>query len=756
MGALALLASSCAVDAEQPYFLIPTPTSVVAHASGFELTDGMVIGVSDSALLPAAAYLQTVMQHAASLKVEEGRGDINLSLFDNEKPEGYYRLDISNKTIEVEAGGYEGVIHAISTIRQMMPVDMEVAVEGARYEIPAATVEDAPRFGWRGMMMDASRHFWNKEEVMQFLDMMALYKFNKFHWHLTDDQGWRVEIKKYPLLTEKGAWRKFNSQDRFCMRKAAAEDNSDMLIPQDKIRVEKGDTLYGGFYSQEDIRELVAYAAQRGIEVIPEVDMPGHFLAAINQYPEVACTGLVGWGKLFSSPVCPGKDSSLEFCKNVYKEIFDLFPSKYVHIGADEVDKANWKECKDCQKRIRKEGLESAEDLQAWFVREMEQFLLDNGKRMLGWDEVVEDGLSDQTTIMWWRSWCKDAAFKATEQGKQVVQCPNYCFYFDAMEDKNSIRQIFDFDPYEGGYTDKQKSLVLGLQANLWAEGIPSMERLEYMAMPRMMALAEKAWAQPDKCLSFDEYQTAAVSHFYRMDKLGVNYRVPSLTGFHQVNAFVDSTRVSVTSPLPGITIRYTTDGTIPSASSALYGEPLRLDTTTVFTFRTFRPDGSASDYVKTTYVKAPYAPAKEVGEPLASGLQAAWYDYAGENCAEITTAALNKTMVVDEVAIPEGVSGNIGLVFTGYINVPSDGIYTFSMFSDDGSTITIDGDFFLDNDGGHSPIEVVAQKALAKGLHEVEMTYFDHNGGLLELNLLNEKGEKVPVPSAWWKHIEK
>lgn len=757
LGALALLCSSCEKKVDASYSLIPTPITLEKHSSGFELKDGVVIGVADSTLLPAAEYLRTVMRHAGKMEISHSKGDIVLSLIpDCGKPRGYYKLAVSPEKIVVKAADYEGVIHAISTMRQMLPVAMEAEQASDYYILPSATVEDAPRFGWRGMMMDASRHFWTKEEVKSFLDMMALYKFNKFHWHLTDDQGWRIEIKKYPLLTENGAWRTFNSQDRFCMNKAAREDNPDMQIPEDRIKVVEGDSVYGGFYTQDDVREIVAYAAQRGIEIIPEVDMPGHFLAAISQYPDVACSGMTGWGAMFSSPVCPGKDSSIEFCKNIYREIFGLFPSQYVHIGADEVEKTNWKKCRDCQKRVKNEHLESPEELQAWFVRNMESFFRENGKRMLGWDEVVEDGLTDQSVIVWWRSWCKDAAYKAAAQGKQVVECPNYCFYFDAHEDKNSIPHILDFDPFAGDFTEEQKALVLGLQANLWAEGIPSMERLEYMAMPRMIALAEKAWAQPERMLTFEDYQKAVIPHFYRMDKLGVNYRVPSLSGFYQVNAFVDTVNVTVTSPLPGITVRYTTDGSIPNSGSALYTEPMRLDSTVTYTFRTFRPDGSASDFVRTRYVKAPYAPALAVEGELESGLNADWYDYAGEKCSEITTARLNRSMVVDQVAIPEGVSGNIGLVFSGYIDVPEDGIYTFSMFSDDGSTITIDGDFFLDNDGGHSPLEVVAQKALKKGLHAIEITYFDHNGGLLELNLLNDKGEKMPVPQTWFKHIKR
>ena len=315
--------------------------------------------------------------------------------------------------------------------------------ETQNYSIHVVQIEDAPRFEWRGFMLDASRHFWNKKEVKHVLDLMSLYKLNKFHWHLSDDQGWRIEIEKYPLLTEKGAWRKFNTQDRTCMARAKEEDNTDFLIPEDKIRIVEGDTLYGGYYTHDDIKEIVAYATQRGIDVIPEIDMPGHFLAAISQYPELACDGLIGWGEIFSSPICPGKDATLEFCRNVFKEVFELFPYEYVHMGGDEVEKANWKKCPLCQKRIRTEKLGSVEELQAWFVRDMEKFFPANGKRLIGWDEVVADGLSSDAAITWWRSWAKDALPTATAQKQKVIACPNEYFYFDYAQDQNSATGTF-------------------------------------------------------------------------------------------------------------------------------------------------------------------------------------------------------------------------------------------------------------------------------------------------------------------------
>ena len=397
-------------------------------AGTFTFGKSATISISDDSLEPAAHYLASIFNSTVDFNIVKGNAsaDIVLNLTSGEGKEGSYALDITTKQVKVDANTPAGVAMAISSVHQLLPVGIEAPTADLVVSLPATSIKDSPRLGWRGLMMDSSRHFWTTDEVKGVLDLMALYKMNRFHWHLTDDQGWRIEIKKYPLLTEKGAFRKFNSHDRSCIRQAV--DNPDFNLAQDRIQVIDGDSIYGGYYTQDDIREIVAYAAERGIDVIPEVDMPGHFLAAISQYPELACDGLIGWGATFSSPICPGKDATLDFCKDVFKEVFELFPFEYAHLGGDEVEKDNWKKCKDCQARIKAEGLESEEALQAWFVREMEGFFKENGKRMIGWDEVVADGLSDNTTIMWWRGWVPQSMPTATAEGKTVINTQNNYF----------------------------------------------------------------------------------------------------------------------------------------------------------------------------------------------------------------------------------------------------------------------------------------------------------------------------------------
>mgnify|MGYP005977290497 FL=1 len=754
----ACIFSSCTPTVKQEIAILPTPVSLTEQSGSFVLKDGMKIGVSDQSLFPAAGYLQEILRNVISSSVEvttdKSQVDMYFQLKDTVGKPSSYKLESTPEYIRVEATDYSGIISAITTIRQLLPATIEVQGEKQNYSIPVVQIEDAPRFEWRGFMLDASRHFWNKKEVKHVLDLMSLYKLNKFHWHLSDDQGWRIEIEKYPLLTEKGAWRKFNTQDRTCMARAKEEDNTDFLIPEDKIRIVEGDTLYGGYYTHDDIKEIVAYATQRGIDVIPEIDMPGHFLAAISQYPELACDGLIGWGEIFSSPICPGKDATLEFCRNVFKEVFELFPYEYVHMGGDEVEKANWKKCPLCQKRIRTEKLGSVEELQAWFVRDMEKFFLANGKKLIGWDEVVSDGLSSDAAITWWRSWAKDALPTATAQKQKVIACPNEYFYFDYAQDQNSVKKILAYDPCaDERLSPEQKKYIWGVQANLWAEWIPTMKRIEYLIVPRMIALSEIAWAEPTAKPGLEEFYRQLVPQFKRMDVMRVNYRVPDLQGFYKVNAFIDETTVELTCPLPGTEIRYTTGGSMPTKESALYNGALEVGKTTDFAFRTFRPDGSPSDAVRTKYVKAPYAEAVTAPAALQPGLKAVWHDFRGNLCADIDAAPVKGEYVVESVSIPEEVKGNIGLVLTGYLEVPADGIYTFALLSDDGSTLMLDGELLGDNDGAHSPVEIIVQKALKAGLHPIEVRYFDCNGGVLQMELVNEKGEKEVLPSAWLKH---
>lgn len=744
---MGLLTFAISVNAQKPA-LIPVPDQVEWGNGLLELKKNSTISCENASLRPAVTYLSTIIKTGthSPLQVKTGKATIQLALTKRGKV-GSYSLNINGKGVRIEGNSYQGVINGIATLRQLFNDDLETASKALtkKWTLPYVSIQDEPRFDWRGMELDCSRHFFTKGEVEALLDVLSFYKIDKLHWHLTDDQGWRIEIKKYPFLTEKGAWRTFNNQDSICMNRAVKEDNPELEIQKSKIRTTAdGKKEYGGYYTQEDIKEIVKYAKIRGIEIIPEIDMPGHSLMAINNYEGLSCFKQTGWNKWFTTPMCPGKDSMLEFCKNVWSEVFQLFPSEYVHLGGDEVDMKNWKICPDCQKRMKDNNLKTEPQLQAWFIHYMENFFSKHGKKMIGWDEIIDGGLSSTATVMWWRSWAPNAPKQTTAHGNHLICTPNTQFYLDYQEDVNSIPNIYKFDPLAGGLTDAEKSLVLGVQGNLWTEWVPTFGRMWYQAFPRMIAIAELGWSKPER-MNLQDFQQRLACHFKKLNAMQVGYRIPDLTGFYHTNVFTDKGFVNLKCADPSAVIRYTTDGAIPQISSPEYTGPFTIDKTTNFIFRTFSKTGRKEDFVKASWIKESYEPAVQLQNPQ-QGLKAEWYDYKGVNCAGIEKAKLNGTYDVPEIAIPVEVKGNIGLIFTGFIEVPADDIYTFALLSDDGSYLKIDGKMIVDNDGEHSSREIIGQHAMAKGLHPIYARYFDHNGGQLRLKVLDKNGNEIKV----------
>ena len=743
-----LIAGGTSMAKTQDLFLVPQPQQVTLAGGKFELKKNQSIGYEHSSLQPAAEYLQHLLSVPSGMNfaIKDGDGTINLSI-DEQLPLGKsgYKLTVSKEKINLVAKDYQGIICGISTLRQMLPkeIEMQEKVKGV-WRIPCAEISDAPAYEWRGLHLDVSRHFYSVAEVEELLDLMCLYKLNKFHWHLTDDQGWRIEIKRYPLLTEKGGWRKFNDQDKVCLNRAREEGNPDFLLPEEKIRIEKGDMLYGGFYTQEDIREVVRYAAQRGIDVIPEIDMPGHILCAMQNYEGISCFAQTGWGSVFSSPVCPGKESALEFCKNVYAEVCSLFPYQYIHLGADEVEKTNWKKCPDCQMRIKALGLKNEEELQAWFVKYMEMFLNSHNKRLLGWDEIVEGGLSKSATITWWRGWAPESVAHALNQGNEVILCPTSYCYFDYQPDNSTLESIYKGEFYNRPITKEQQKLIKGIQANIWTEWIPTRARMQYMIFPRAMAIAERAWTDRSH-LDWNSFNLRVAGQIDRLYGKGVNYFSQGLENFMPLNVFTDRCNVDFVCRDRYTQIRYTTDGTEPTLKSRLYTKPIRISQSTNFKVRLFNTKGKPVASYAISYVKQDYSPATE---PAAAknGIKIDWYDYNGERCDEVVKSKLNRTFIEESIGIPQEAKGNIGLNIQGYIEVPADDVYTFGLLSDDGSDLRIDDNLVIDNDGPHSPREVKGQMALRKGKHKVAVRYFDHNGGILKFTIKNSRNEEVKV----------
>ena len=413
---------------------------------------------------------------------------------------------------------------------------------------------------------------------------------------------------------------------------------------------------------------------------------------------------------------------------------------------------------------MREHRLKSEAELQAWFLHEMERFFNENGRDMIGWDEIIAGGLSATSTVMWWRSWNKDAIQQAVRHGNRVICTPNSVFYLDYEEDGKILGDIYHFNPFSTSATP-QDSLILGVQGNLWTEWVPTRERMYYQAFPRMLAIAELGWSEP-RNMSYDDFQRRLLPYYERMQKMGVTYRRPDLKGFFNTNVFTDEATIDVTCHDPSAVIRYTTDGSIPQPSSTLYTGPFTIHDNTHFVFRTFSPDGRKGQFVECDYRKEPLAAAYESSrfstqaEGMSSaeiapdsllnkGLCCEWYDYRGPRCADIDQAPLLATLTAPEVCIPDSCHDNIGLILSGFIEVPTDGIYTFALLSDDGSYLMLDGKMVVDNDGEHSPREQIGQHAMQKGLHPLFVRYFDHNGGKLQLRVMDQKGK--PVSVAYW-----
>jgi hexosaminidase len=476
----------------------------------------------------------------------------------------------------------------VQTLRQLIPS----AGPAGRRSVPAVTVSDRPRFRYRGMHLDVGRHLFPVAFIKRYIDLLSRYKLNAFHWHLTDDQGWRIEIRKYPLLTQVGAWR----------RETVKEPNLDPYA---------GDGIpYGGFYTQAEVRDVVEYARRRHVTVIPEIEMPGHSQAALAAYPELACSPgpfevRTTWG-VDEDVHCP-TERTFAFLEDVLTEVLALFPSPYVHIGGDEVPKTRWKESAEAQAVIRREGLKDEHELQSWFIRRIERFLLAQGRRLIGWDEILEGGLAPEATVMSWRGTAGGIA--AAQQGHDAIMTPGSHLYFDhyqgdpafeplAIGGFTPLDKVYAYEPVPDTLTADEARHILGAQANVWTEYLKTPAQVEYMALPRMLALAEVVWS-PRETRDWADFARRLPAELAALDRMGVNYRVPHVEGLETDRlTLADQVTVSLRTIRPDAAIRYTTNGSLPDASSPRYTRPLALPVSqegATVTARAFLPNGRAS-----------------------------------------------------------------------------------------------------------------------------------------------------------------
>lgn len=516
--------------------LIPAPVSVGDQGRCGFLMDRATTITGQDGTESTERWLRSTLGAAFGLSLPpgaEGKDNTVLLRIDPAlEPEGYRLSTGTGQSVVITGGSPAGVFWGAQTLRQLLGPEAfrrAPVSDGVPARVPFADIEDRPRFSWRGMMLDVSRHFLPKDDVLRYLDLLAAHKLNVFHFHLTDDQGWRVEIKRYPKLTEVGSWR---SRTKHGHRASELWD----------------ETPYGGHYTQDDIREIVAYAAERHIRVVPEIDIPGHSQAAISAYPELGNTDVIDtttlavWDTWGVSPnVLAPTDNTLRFFEGVFEELLDLFPaatSPFIHIGGDECLKDQWKESPTAQARIRELGLADEDELQSWFIRHFDRWLTARGRRLIGWDEILEGGLPDGAAVSSWRGYAGGIA--AAEAGHDVVMCPEQQVYLDHRQDGGpdepmpigyvrTLEDVFRYDPVPPGLTEEAAGHILGTQANVWTEVMQNRSRVDYQVFPRLVAFAEVAWsalpAPADR--DFADFERRMTAHYARLDALGVEYRPP-------------------------------------------------------------------------------------------------------------------------------------------------------------------------------------------------------------------------------------
>ncbi|MFK8163644.1 MAG: beta-N-acetylhexosaminidase, partial [Lewinella sp.] len=480
--------------------LLPQPKEQTDKEGHFVLEEDLVISLESTEqggqLLPFLNALESAGMQPPTLLVD-GTSNFRL-LTDASLPAEGYTIEVMPGEVEIKAADSAGFLYASQTLRQLLPINP--APGATQFALPSVSIKDAPAFGWRGFMLDVSRHFFTVDQVKDVLDIMASQKLNRFHWHLTDDQGWRIEIKGYPKLTEIGAWR----ADRI---------NTDEKISDwwGRAPLQPGEEpTYGGFYTQDQIKEVVAYAKALNIEVIPEIDMPGHAQAAVAAYPEIGCVKAlpaVATGGVFRyNTINPGKDETYQFAETMLNEVMDLFPFDYVHIGGDECNKEQWKIDPDAQRKMREEGLKNEGELQSYFIRRMEEIINARGKKMIGWDEILEGGLAPNAVVMSWRG--EEGGLASAKAGHEVIMTPSKYCYLDLKQghddfepnlgySRSLLSDAYNYQIVPDDLTPEEGALIKGIQANLWTESISDWSKLTYMVYPRLFAVAENAWTQP-------------------------------------------------------------------------------------------------------------------------------------------------------------------------------------------------------------------------------------------------------------------
>jgi hexosaminidase len=722
--------------------IIPAPASVVLNGGNYDVAKTTAIIYADSSRSEAELLHDFLLQNyrlniPLKTKAKKAQQAILLSPtnYNGKNAEGY-SLTISNTAITI-SGKNAGLFYGLQSLMQVIQTNMDKAGN-----IPCAVITDEPRYPYRGIMQDVGYHIFPVDFIKREIDMLAKYKMNTYHWHLTEDHGWRIEIKKYPKLTTIGSVR----------AQSPVNNYNDAMTGFDN-------TPYGGFYTQAEIRDIVAYATARHVTIIPEIELPGHSLAALAAYPELACGDNPGpfkvaenWG-IYDDVYCAGKDKTFEFLQDVLTEVIDLFPGKYIHIGGDECPKVRWEKCKYCQKRMKDNSLKNEHELQNYFISRIEKFINSKGRSIIGWDEILEGGLAPNATVMSWRN--INGGIAAAKQDHDAIMASESHLYFDFVQGPreleplaigigyNPLNRVYAFNPTPADLPATQQKHIIGVEAPLWTEHMETSRNVEYMLFPRMFALAEVGWTPLNRKDYTDFSENRLPKHLSALDKAGIVYRVPAPIGQKDTTVWGKEFTLNLKAPVEGAAIYYNTESQEPRESDYLYEKPIHIFVpegemrqlkTIVVT-----PSGKRSNVTTTTFVnKAPLNAAAINISALKPGLK---YFFIPNKYPLVDMVAIQKATKTGISPSPDlqkfDNENNYSLVYKGYINIDNEDVYTFAMPSAMAS-VKVDNKPGIANANIYNPFDLITyhyqEKTvsynLKKGLHEIEIRYIPVDAG--------------------------
>lgn len=725
--------------------IIPQPYKMTRRKGDFTLNYKTKIIATDETGRKSAGILNDLLMKNYGFKLEytDKRQSKNFIAFTEDIPLGssssseFYELKIDSKDIQIN-GTETGQFYALQTLMQILPNEFK-----GEAKLPAVNIMDAPRFKYRGMHLDVSRHFMPVSFVKKYIDLMSQYKFNQFHWHLTDDQGWRIEIKKYPKLTEIGSKRKESHEGRYST-------------------TFKGDGVpVSGFYTQEEIKDVVAYAKDRKINVIPEIELPGHASAALAAYPELGAgckenyeyKVQMTWG-IFKEVFCP-TDKTFQFLEDVLAETIALFPdSPYVHIGGDEVLKDHWKESAFVQELKAKENLKDEHEVQSYFVRRIEKFVNSKGKKIIGWDEILEGGIAPNATIMSWRG--EKGGIESAKAKHDVIMTPNTFLYLDygqgdpKYEPLNiggfiSLEKVYSYNPVPKELSETEAKYILGAQANIWTEYLEKPESVEYMAFPRMIALSEVNWS-PLETKNYADFQRRLSAHFSRLDKQNVNYRIPAPEGLQNIILKdSDKAKIELKPQISNAEIFYTSDGSEPTQQSKRYEKPFELtlkqgETIELKTL-VVNEKGRKSSVYAAIVLRRELQKAVELNEKT-EGVNFKFFKGNLNSVKDFDSVTPSESGNSKSISLNQfsdktnKFADAFGAQFDGYIYAPEDAIYEFEVDAKDGIVLQIGDEKIIEVDGKHARQSRSAIVPLAKGYHKIHLRNFQTGGDDSSLSL--------------------